>query len=188
MIEAAAINSFLPSGTSHRGLVQVYTGDGKGKTTAALGTVLRASGQGLKVCIIFFMKGEFPYGEYNALSRLPDVTMENFGSLEFVDPKNIKPEEKEQARLALAASRKAMLSGNYDVVVLDEVNVALVFKLIELEQVMRLIDDRPQNVELILTGRRADSKLIQRADLVTEMVKIKHPYDKGVEARKGIDY
>jgi cob(I)alamin adenosyltransferase len=177
-----------PSQESRRGLVQIFTGDGKGKTSAAIGTVIRALGHGLRVYIVFFMKGDYPYGERNILSGLPNVTMESFGTKGFVDLKNIKPEEKEQAKKALAAARKAMLSGGYEMIVLDEVNVAVDFKLVELDEVLKLIDDKPQNVELILTGRRADSKLVQSADLVTEMLKIKHPYDEGVKAREGVEY
>lgn len=171
-----------------RGLVQIFTGDGKGKTTAALGAVIRALGHGLRVYIVFFMKGEYPYGEYNILSELPNVNIARFGSLEFVDPANIKPEEKEQARQALAAAREAVLSGSYDLVVLDEVNLAVAWKLVELDEVIKLISHKPRNVELILTGRKADTKLIQLADLVTEMLKIKHPYDEGIKARKGTEY
>ena len=171
-----------------KGLVQIFTGDGKGKTTAALGTILRAAGHGLKIFIVFFMKGDYAYGEYNSLSRLPDVEMASFGFRKFTDPANIKPEEKEQAIAALETARKAVISGNYDLVVLDEVNVALGFNLIELDDVIRLIKDKPSHVELILTGRRADSRLIEMADLVTEMVKVKHPFDKGIKARKGIEY
>lgn len=173
---------------NHRGMVQVFTGNGKGKTSAALGTVLRASGHGLKVFIVFFMKGSYPYGEYASLSRLPNVDVASFGFRRRTDPANLKPEEIEQARLALSAARKAMLSGNYDLVVLDEVNVAVNFKLIDVDEVVNLINDKPQKVELILTGRYADARLIEMADLVTEMVKLKHPYDKGVPARKGIEY
>ena len=171
-----------------KGLVQIFTGDGKGKTSAALGTVIRALGQGLKVYIVYFMKGDYPYGERKILSKLPNVSFDSFGSLEFVNPENVKPEEKEQARMALAAAREAMLSGSYDLVVLDEVNVAAAWKLVELDEVIKLIKDKPQNVELILTGRNADTKLVQIADLVTEMLKIKHPYDEGIKARKGIEY
>jgi cob(I)alamin adenosyltransferase len=134
------------------------------------------------------MKGDYPYGERNILSKLPNVTIASFGSLEFVDPPNVKPEEKEQARQALAATREAMLSGNYDLIVLDEINLAVAWKLVELDEVVRLITDKPQNVELILTGRQADTKLVQLAGLVTEMLKIKHPYDEGMVARKGIEY
>jgi len=172
----------------NKGLVQIFTGDGKGKTSAALGTALRALGHGLRVYFAFFMKGEYPYGERNILSKLPNVTIASFGSSKFVNPSDIKPEEIEQARQALAATREAMLSGNYDLVVLDEANVAVAWKLVELDEVIKLIKDKPQNVELILTGRHADTKLIELADLVTELVKIKHPYDEGIKARKGIDY
>jgi cob(I)alamin adenosyltransferase len=171
-----------------RGLVQVFTGDGKGKTSAALGAVIRAVGHGLRVYIAFFMKGDYPYGERNILSMLPNVNMASFGGAEFVDPANIEPEEIEQARQALAAAREAMLNGNYDLVVLDEVNLAAAWKLVELDEVIKLISDKPQNVGLILTGRKADTRLVQQADLVTEMLKIKHPYDEGVIAQKGIEY
>jgi cob(I)alamin adenosyltransferase len=171
-----------------QGLVQVFTGDGKGKTSAALGAVIRAAGHGLRVYIAFFMKGDYPYGERNVLSMLPNVNMASFGSAEFVDPANIKPEEIEQAGQALAAAREAMLSGNYDLVVLDEVNLVVAWKLVELDEVIKLISDKPQNVGLIFTGRKADTRLIQQADLVTEMLKIKHPYDEGVVAQKGIEY
>ncbi len=171
-----------------KGLVQVFTGNGKGKTTAALGTILRAAGHGLRVFIVFFMKGNYDYGEFSTLSKLPNVDMASFGFRHLTDPTNIKPKEVEQARLALSAARKAVLSGNYDLVVLDEVNVALGFNLIELDEVVKLIRDKPPHVELILTGRYADTKLIELADLVTEMVKVKHPFDKGIKARKGIEY
>ena len=176
------------TGKSEKGLVQVFTGNGKGKTTAALGTVLRAAGHGLRVFIVFFMKGNYDYGEYSTLSKLPNVDMVSFGFRQLTDPTNIKPEEMEQARLALAAAREAVLSTNYDLVVLDEVNVALGFDLIKLDEVVKLIKDKPSDMELILTGRYADSELIEMADLVTEMVKVKHPFDKGIKARKGIEY
>jgi cob(I)alamin adenosyltransferase len=172
----------------NKGLVQVFTGNGKGKTSAALGSVLRATGHGLRVFIVFFMKGKYPYGEFSTLPKLPNVEVASFGRRCFVDPANPDPEEIKEARLALSAARKAMLSGDYDMVVLDEVNVALYYKLIDLDEVIKLIEDKPENVELILTGRYADAKLIALADLVTEMVKLKHPYDKGVKARKGIEY
>ena len=171
-----------------KGLVHIFTGNGKGKTTAALGAILRALGHGLRVYIVFFMKGDYPYGELSTLSKLPNVDIASFGFRCFTDPAYIKPEEIEQAKLALSAAREAMLSGKYDLVVLDEVNVAVAHKLIELDEVVGLIGDKPRNVELILTGRYADTKLIELADLVTEMVKLKHPYDKGVLARRGIEY
>jgi len=184
--KASSFNS--PSPPLRRGLVQVFTGDGKGKTSAAIGTVIRALGHGLKVYIVFFMKGDYLYGERSILSQLPNVTVESFGSKEFIDPTNIKPEEKEQAKRALAAAREAILNGSYDLVVLDEVNLAVAFNLVGLEEVLGLIEDKPEGVELILTGRQADSKLVKSADLVTEMLKIKHPYDEGVVGREGIEY
>lgn len=171
-----------------KGLVQVFTGDGKGKTSAAIGSVIRALGHGKKVYLVFFMKGDYPYGERQILSKLPGVTLESFGSRDFVDPKNIKPEDRAEAAKALAAAREAMLSGKYDLVVLDEVNVAVFFELISVDDVLKLIQDKPQKVELILTGRRADTKIVQAADLVTECLKIKHPYDIGVEARGGFEF
>ncbi len=171
-----------------RGLVQIFTGDGKGKTTAALGNVVRAVGHGLKVYIVFFMKGNYPYGERNVLSKLPNVTIASFGDEKFVDPARIKEEQIAQAGLALQNARQAMLSNSYDIIVLDEVNVAAAFRLIPVEEVLCLIQDKPQNVELILTGRKADPRLVAAADLVTEMVKIKHPFDRGINARRGFEY
>ena len=187
MVEKASFNPSSPR-PLRRGLVQIFTGDGKGKTSAAIGAVIRALGHGLRVYVAFFMKGDHPSGERNILSQLPNVTMESFGAGGLVDPANIKPEEKEQAKRGLAAASKAMLSGNYDLVVLDELNLAVAWNLVELDEVLKLIGDKPEGVELILTGRRADSKLIKSADLVTEMLKIKHPYDNGVVAREGIEY
>jgi len=153
-----------------------------------MGAVVRALGHGLKVYIVFFMKGDYSSGERNILSQLPNVTVESFGSEEFIDPANIKPEDREQAKKALAAAGEAMLSGSYDLVVLDEVNLAVAWSLVEVDEVLKLIEDKPEGVELILTGRRADSRLVQSADLVTEMLKIKHPYDEGAAAREGIEY
>lgn len=171
-----------------QGLVQVFTGDGKGKTTAALGTVLRAVGHGLRVFVVVFMKGDFPYGEYRALSLLPGVTVACFGFESFCDPQNVREEEREEARKALAAGREALLSGHYDVVVLDEVNVAAAWRLVEPQEMASLIRERPREVELILTGRYADASFLELADLVTDMKAVKHPYQKGVKARRGIDY
>ena len=173
---------------SSRGLVQIFTGDGKGKTSAALGIALRASGHGLRVYMVYFMKGDFPYGEQKVLSELPNVAFARFGYKTFVDPSNVKQEEKEEAQKALEAARKAMLSLEYDIIVLDEVNVAVAWNLVGIDQVIKLIGDKPEKVELILTGRYADPKLIELADLVADMVKVKHPYDKGILSRKGIDY
>jgi cob(I)alamin adenosyltransferase len=182
-------SSFNPqSPPVRKGLVQIFTGDGKGKTSAAIGTVIRALGHGLKVYIALFMKGDYPYGERKILAKLPGVTLKSFGSSQFIDPENIKPEEKQAAQEALAAARRAMLSGEYDLVVLDEVNIAVAFNLVEVEAVLRFIEEKPEGVELILTGRQADKELVKVADLVTECLKIKHPYDSGVEGREGFEY
>lgn len=170
------------------GLVQVYTGGGKGKTTAALGLAARAQGQGLKVHVIFFMKGGYPYGERQTMDQLPNVTYQIFGHEHFVDPNNVQEVDREQARLALQAARDAVRSGKYDLLVLDEVNVATAWKLIDIEDLLRLIEEKPPNLELVLTGRYADERLIERADLVTEAVEVKHPYQQGIPARKGIEY
>ncbi len=172
-----------------RGLVQIFTGNGKGKTTAALGTVLRAAGHGLKISVIFFIKGHASQGEYKTLAVLPNVKVTSFGLGRFIGKKeNVSPAEKVQAKAALAAARQDITSGQYDLVVLDEINCACFFGLIKPEEVLQLIKDKPPHVELILTGRHATKQLIDKADLVTEMVKIKHPFDKGIKARKGIEY
>jgi len=171
-----------------KGLIQVFTGNGKGKTSAALGAILRATGHGLKVFIVFFMKGKYPYGEFSSLPKLPNVEVASFGLRCLIDPNKVNPEEIAQAKLALKTAREAMLSGKYDMVILDEVNVAVYFKLIQLDDVLQLIEEKPPEVEMILTGRYAEDAVIECADLVTEMVKIKHPYDRGVKARKGIEY
>ena len=171
-----------------KGLVQVYPGNGKGKTTAALGLAARAQGQGLKVHVIFFMKGGYPYGERVSLEQLPNVSYEIFGHEYFVDPNNVLKEDRAEAERALDAARSAVTGGKYDLVILDEVNVATSWKLIKVEDVLKLIQKKPANVELVLTGRYADERLIEKADLVTEMMEVKHPYHQGIQARKGIEY
>jgi cob(I)alamin adenosyltransferase len=176
------------AGKNHKGLIQIFTGNGKGKTTAAMGTIVRAAGHGFRIFLVSFMKGNYAYGEYNTLSKIPNVEVSLFGFRHLIDPTNVKPEEKEQAGMALVKAREAVCSRKYDLVVLDEINVALGYNLIEVEEVIRLIKDKPSSVDLILTGRYADNRLIELADLVTEMVKVKHPFDKGIKARKGIEY
>lgn len=169
-----------------RGYVQVYTGDGKGKTTAALGLALRASGSGLRTYIGQFMKGQ-ACGETRALAQHPHITLEQYGDVLCIRREEVTAEHLAQAQRGLAAARVAMLSGDYDLVVLDEVNVAIWFGVLPLEDVLALLEERPPQVELILTGRRAPQALIERADLVTEMRDVKHYYVQGVEARVGIE-
>src|SRR4030042_2009621 len=170
------------------GLVEIFTGNGKGKTSAALGVVLRALGHGWRVHIVYFMKGNYPYGEQKVFPQLPNISFAAFGQENFVDPAKVKPKEREQAKQALEEARRAVLGGEYDLVVLDEVNVAVAWRLVELEEVIELIEQKPEGVELILTGRYADEKLIELADLVTEMREVKHPYQTGITSRRGIDY
>jgi cob(I)alamin adenosyltransferase len=170
------------------GLVQVYTGNGKGKTSAAFGLALRATGRGLKVYVIQFIKGGFDYGEAYVVDKLPNLQLKAFGRGKFV---TAKPPEKEDVRLAgeaLQLAKSVVGNGEYDVVILDEVNVALNLKLINLEEVLQLIKSKPRHVELVLTGRYAPEGIIEAADLVTEMKGVKHPFEKGFGARKGIEY
>ena len=174
--------------TLEQGLVQVYTGDGKGKTTAALGLALRAAGHGLRVVIVQFLKGWPGYGELKGIDALPSVTIHPFGRPGWVHPDRPESEDYERATKALAYAREVITSSKADIVVLDEINVALDYGLLDLTQVLALLDDKPQHVEVILTGRSAHAHVIDRADLVTEMHKVKHPYDRGIVSRKGIEF
>jgi cob(I)alamin adenosyltransferase len=171
-----------------KGLVQVYTGNGKGKTSAAFGLALRATGRGLKVCIIQFIKGGFDYGELYVADKLPGLKLKAFGRGKFVSEKKPDKEDVDLAEEALKTAEEAVKSREYDVIVLDEVNVALDLKLIRTERVLQLIKEKPAQTELVLTGRKAPKEIIEAADLVTEMVEVKHPYNKGFKARKGIEY
>ena len=170
------------------GLVQVYTGEGKGKTSAAFGLALRAIGRGLKVYIIQFIKGGFDYGELYIIDKLPNIELKAFGRGKFVTEKPPRKEDIKHAEDALQLAKKVVGSGEYDVVILDEINVALNLKLIKIGSVLELMKDKPEHVELVLTGRYATKEIIEVADLVTEMREIKHPYNKGFQARKGIEY
>jgi cob(I)alamin adenosyltransferase len=173
---------------NQRGLVQVYTGNGKGKTTAALGLALRAAGHGKKTCIIQFMKGEIYYGELGAAKMLaPYLEIVQMGRPDFVNKNNPDPKDVRLARQALDLAKEILAGEKYDILVLDEINVALDFGLIETADVMSLIDSKPAETELVLTGRYAKKEIIERADLVTEMTEVKHPYNAGVEARVGIE-
>jgi cob(I)alamin adenosyltransferase len=171
-----------------RGLVEVYTGNGKGKTTAAFGLALRATGRGFNVFIIQFIKGGFDYGELYALKNLPNLTLKAFGRGKFVTSSPPEEEDKKLAEEALTIAQEVIQSGKYDIVILDEINVALKLKLISLEEVIKTVKSRPSGVELVLTGRDAPEEIIQVADLVTEMREVKHPFRKGLPARKGIEF
>ena len=180
--------STIKQGSIGKGYLQVYTGNGKGKTTAALGLAFRAMGCGLKTYIGQFMKGQ-QCSELEAVKIVANyITIEQYGKTGFTrnkehpDAENLK-----NAKKGLVKVRKAMLSGKYDIVVLDEINTAHFFKLITLEEMLELVKTKPDGVELVFTGRYAPQELIAAADLVTEMVEIKHYYDKGMMSRKGIE-
>ena len=169
-----------------QGFVQVYTGDGKGKTTAALGLALRAAGAGLRVYFGQFIKNA-DYSEIKALARFADcITVRQFGRGCFLltEP---APEDRAAARRALEGLSEALTSGDYDLVIADEANVAVTLGLIEANDLVSLIDRRPEQVELVLTGRGAPEAVLARADLVTEMRCVRHYYDRGVLARPGIE-
>lgn len=171
------------------GKIQVFTGDGKGKTTAALGLAVRAIGRGYKVFIVQFLKAPDTSGEQIAFQRLaPMITIKPMGRNGFIFGRGCEPQDAEMAKQALDEARSAMQSGNFDVIVLDEVNVAIHFGLIDVQDVLDLMNSKPDNVELVLTGRNARPEIINRADVVLEMKKIKHHFDKGVRARRGIEY
>jgi cob(I)alamin adenosyltransferase len=170
------------------GYIQVYTGNGKGKTTAALGLALRAAGHGMRTYFGQFLKGRH-YGELDAVEKLsPLIRIERFGREGFLHiTEGPDDEDLRRAREGLRKCREAMLSGRYDIVVLDEINTAVLLKVLTVEEVLGLINDKPASVELVLTGRGASEAVIDRADLVTEMKDVKHYYDRGVKARDGIE-
>ena len=169
-----------------QGYVQVYTGDGKGKTTAALGLALRSAGAGLKVFIGQFIKNA-PYSEIKALERFSDlITVEQYGRGCFIRG-NPEQADIDLARQALVSIGQALTSGHYDVVIADEANVAYGCKLVSEADLVSLVAARPPQVELVLTGRNAPAAVIDMADLVTEMKPVKHYYEKGIMARKGIE-
>jgi cob(I)alamin adenosyltransferase len=171
-----------------RRFVQIYTGNGKGKTTAAIGQAVRAAGSGLRSFIIQFMKS-YPYGEVESLKGLADwITIEQYGDDAFVMRKAPpSAEDLARAQKALARAREIMLRGSHDIVILDEVCVCVYFELLTVQDVMPFFNERPGHVELIMTGRYCPPEWIDRADLVTEMREIKHYYREGVLARKGFE-
>jgi len=166
--------------------IQVYTGNGKGKTTAALGLSIRAAGHGLKTYIGQFMKGQH-CGELTALRDNPCITIEQYGDIECIRRDQVTQKHMDQAEQGLVKARDAMLSGQYDLVVLDEINVTIWFGLLTVKQVLEFLDQRPESVEIILTGRNAPQEFIQYADLVSEIKEVKHYYNQGILARDGIE-
>jgi cob(I)alamin adenosyltransferase len=169
------------------GLVHLKTGDGPGKTTSAFGLALRAAGRGMRVLIVQFMK-RGGYGEVEAVKHVPGVEVRQFGRGGFVDAERPEEVDVELAKRGLEEAEREVMSGRYDLVVLDEVNVALRYKLLKLEEVVELIKRKPSHVELVLTGRGAPKELYELADYVTEFVEVKHPWRRGVAGRLGVEY
>jgi cob(I)alamin adenosyltransferase len=173
------------------GLVIVYTGNGKGKTTAALGMALRAVGYNHKICLIQFIKGSWPYGEMVSIKRLEpelELIIAGKGFVGIIDDKSPREEHIKIAKQALQISKEKIQSGAYNIVILDEVNYAINLGLIDVKDVLELIKSKPENLNLVLTGNHARQEIIDLADLVTEMKEIKHPYKSGIKAKKGIDF
>lgn len=168
------------------GLVEIYTGNGKGKTTAAFGLALRAAGAGCKVYILQFIKGKV-YSELKALKRIKNIKVEQCGRGCFIKTKP-KPIDIKYAERGLAKGQKNIMSGKFDIVVLDEANVALKLGLIKIKEIIDIIKHKPRRVELILTGRYCPRALLGHADLITEMKEVRHPYKKGILARRGIEF
>ncbi len=169
------------------GLIMVITGDGKGKTTAAVGQALRALGHGYRVCMIHFMKGR-DYGEFLAMADMPNLTLVRAGRDDFVNRENPEQIDIELAQAGFVRAGEAILGGNFDLVVLDEINVAVDYGLIAEADLLQLLDHKPQNVTVVLTGRNASSDLVKRADTVSEILAIKHHYSQGAECCPGIEY
>jgi len=172
-----------------RGMVHVYTGDGKGKTTAALGLALRVIGHGGKVFMLQFMKGSKNYGEIKAAEKyLPDLTIVQSGQESFVSKEEPAEIDIRLALEGLALAKKVVAENYYDLVILDEINVALDFKLVPLKDVLELIKNKPEEMELVLTGRYAPREIIEMGDVVSNVTLVNHPYYHGVEARQGIEF
>lgn len=189
--KGSKVNNHSLKKSKERGLVLVNTGNGKGKTTAALGTAIRACGYGKKVIMIQFIKGTIKSGEIIAAEKLfPLLTIVPVGRGFYKIRGDIATESEHYnaAQEALNLAKKAIHSGKYFLVILDEINVAIKLKLVALDDVLELIDTKPLEVHLFLTGRGAHKEIKKRANLVTEMRTIKHPYDAGITAQKGIDY
>ena len=176
---------------SQKGLVIVYTGGGKGKTSAALGLVLRAVGYNHKVCMVQFVKGSWHYGELDSAKRLApefELITAGKGFVGILDDKSPREEHVKAANDTLMISREKIMSGKFDVVILDEINYAIQLELLKLGDVIDMIKSKPAELDLVLTGNHATKEVIELADLVTEMKEIKHPFKSGIKAKKGIDF
>lgn len=177
--------------SSNDGIVIVYTGNGKGKTTASLGVALRAIGYGLRVCMVQFIKGEWHYGELNSIKKLePDfeLIVAGKGFIGIIDDDHAFEEHVRAARTALDIVEQKISLDTFDIIILDEINYAVHLGLLQLADVLKIVQNRPKHLSLILTGNHACEEIIMLADLVTEMKEIKHPYKKGIKAKRGIDF
>lgn len=173
------------------GLTIVYTGKGKGKTTAALGIALRAAGYKKKICMIQFIKGSWHYGEMDSSKKLEpefEIIAVGKGFVGIIDDKSSKEDHKKIAKEAVRISNEKIHSGNYDIIILDEINYAVKLELISVDDVLNLIKSKPPEMDLVLTGNYAKDEIIEVSDLVTEMREIKHPFQRGIKAKKGIDF
>ncbi len=176
---------------SKDGLVIVYTGNGKGKTTAALGLAIRAVGYEHKVCMLQFIKGSWHYGEMDSSKKLePNFELIAIGKgfVGILDDNSPREEHEKYAAEALRICKEKINSGDYNVVILDEVNYAINLGLIDVQEIIKLIKEKPSNLDLVLTGRDVKEEIVELADLVTEMKEIKHPFKSGIKAKKGIDF
>ena len=176
---------------SEKGLVIVYTGNGKGKTTAALGMALRASGYEYKICMLQFIKGSWHYGEIDSSKKLEpnfELIQVGKGFVGIIDDNSPREEHEKYAAEAVKVCREKIFSEKYDIVILDEVNYAINFGLIDVHEIIKIIKEKPSNLDLVLTGNHAKEEIIELADLVTEMKEIKHPFQSGIKAKKGIDF
>lgn len=173
-----------------KGLIIVYTGNGKGKTTAAIGSALRAVGQGLYVLMLQFIKGTWNYGEIESIKRLePDFKIQPLGKgFIHLSSKLDNKEVIENTSQSWERAKNEVLSDKYDMIILDEINYVIDYGLLPVEEMLALLENKPNRLHVILTGRNAHKKVIEKADLVTEMKEIKHPYSQGIKAQKGIEF
>ncbi len=169
-------------------MLHIYTGNGKGKTTASLGLATRFLGHNKKVCVIQFMKKNIEYGEITFFKTVPNIDIIQFGTPDFVDKKNPKKIDLDEAVKGFQKAKEVILSKKYDLVILDELNVALNFDLVSLEEVLPFIKEHKDNLEIVITGRYAPEELLEIADLITEMKEIKHYFANGISAREGAEY
>ena len=168
-------------------MIHIYTGNGKGKTTAALGLIIRALGNGKRVCLIQFMKKNFVYGEIKFLEKQENIEIFQFGTDQLIDPNHPDTIDFKEAELGYQKAKEILNSSKYDLIVIDEINVAIKWKLLPLERQLELMDIKTA-AEVVMTGRYASPEVIKRAHLVTEMLEIKHYFHEGIQAREGVEF